>query len=93
MFSLRNRSRCYVKLLYGTAPANSGKVLKHVARISIGVDGLSTLDLPPLLTGSRGEYLRVVGIHSDAGIDREISLVYCPFQMIVAGRVYSYSFR
>ena len=24
-----------------------------------------TLDLPPSLTGSRGEYLRVVGIHND----------------------------
>ena len=41
---------------------------------------MSTLFL--LLTGNRGEYLRVVGIHSDGSIDREISLVYYPFQNI-----------
>ena len=34
------------------------------------------------LTGSRGEYLRVVGIHSDGRIDRDISLVCYPFQII-----------
>ena len=31
---------------------------------------------PPSLTSSRIEYLRVVGIHSDGLIEREISLVY-----------------
>ena len=31
--------------------------------------------LPNSLTGSRGEYLRVVGIHSDGRIDKEISIV------------------
>ena len=30
----------------------------------------------PSLTSSRGKYLRVVGIHSDGLIEREISLVY-----------------
>ena len=32
--------------------------------------------IPPSLTSSRGEYLRVVGIHSDGLIETEISLVY-----------------
>ena len=36
--------------------------------------------LPPLLTGSRDEYLRVVGIHNDGWIERDISLVCFPFQ-------------
>ena len=36
---------------------------------------------PNSLTGSRGEYLRVVGIHSDGWIEREISLVDYPFQI------------
>ena len=35
--------------------------------------------LPPSLTRSRGECLRVVGIHSDGFIEREISIVYNPF--------------
>ena len=38
------------------------------------------LDPVPLLTGSRGEYLRVVGIHTDGWIHRDISLVCFPFQ-------------
>ena len=37
--------------------------------------------LPHSLTRSGGEYLRVVGIHSDGCIDREIYLVYYPFQI------------
>ena len=32
-----------------------------------------------VLTGNRGEYLRVVGIHSDSSIEREISLVITVF--------------
>ena len=34
-----------------------------------------------ILTMSRGEYLRVVGIHSDGWVDREISLVCFPGQL------------
>ena len=37
--------------------------------------------MPPL-TRSRGEYLRVVGIHSDGWKEREIYLVCSPFQII-----------
>ena len=39
---------------------------------------ISTLFL--LLTGNRGEYLRIVGNHNDVSIDREISIVCFPFQ-------------
>ena len=35
---------------------------------------------PPSLTRRWGECLRVVGIHSDGGKDREISLDCSPFQ-------------
>ena len=41
---------------------------------------------PFLLTGNRGEYLKVFGIHSDGRIDREISLVCFQFQN-VAGTI------
>ena len=41
---------------------------------------------PFSLTGNRGKYLRVVGIHSDGSIDREISLVCFQFQN-VAGAI------
>ena len=44
--------------------------------------GSAILAVRPSLTGSRGEYLRVVGIHSDGWIDRDISLVCYPFQEI-----------
>ena len=42
------------------------------------------LDSTSSLTGSRGEYFRVVGIHSDGWIDREISIICYPFQNVAA---------
>ena len=41
---------------------------------------ISTLSF--ILTRSRGEYLRVVGVHSDGRIDRDIYLVCYPFQTL-----------
>ena len=44
--------------------------------------GSAILAIRRALTGNRGEYLRVVGIHSDGWTDRDISLVCYPFQII-----------
>ena len=44
--------------------------------------GSAILAVRHTLTGTRGGYLRVVGIHSDGWIDRDISLVYYQFQNI-----------
>ena len=71
-------------VLFPAGTGCHGSGVPQVRNVRENFGGLAILAVRRTLslTGSMGEYLRVVGIHSDHSIYRDISLVYYQFQNI-----------